>query len=152
MKTRTLKRSLVNAFTRDLVARPQNVRKVAKRHGLRVKYVSSGAARAVFRIVGTNMVLKWDKHDEQSSDELRNILRLRSKPKFKKYIPKIYLYGCKIGVNAAVITMRYYPKRCNGKDHDFLEEVFANTTITDIYYGNMRKTAGGIPKLVDLGV
>lgn len=132
----------------------EGMRRLAKKCGLKIKFIGCGVSREVYLVKGADLVLKLSQYSDQSRQELRNILKLKSDPKLRPYLPKIYLYGCRILASnrPSAITMRYYPEKGKDVHQDVLNPIFRKTRVYDIYYSNIRLTKSGIPKLVDLGV
>jgi hypothetical protein len=90
--------------------RPKNLLDTSQL-GLKLVHLGTGAFRSVYRIKGTDYVIKFLVENnyldtEHSRLEVRNIKRLQKFRSLRPYLPKIYYYDRKTGV----IIMEYYTR------------------------------------------
>src|SRR5271156_2208796 len=120
-KNRNLTRRALNTIRR---IQPKNFPEASR--VLRMRYIGSGAFRAVYRLTGTNLVIKfplecrnrteevsggpevWNSNEGKSHTraEVRKIRRLLRFSMWEKHLPPIFYFNSKDGV----LVTRYYPK------------------------------------------
>jgi len=125
---------------------------IARKYRLNLRYLGSGIDRKAFLIRGTDIVLKLSEYRGQSSRELKRISSIKRKtPSLRKYLPKVYRYGCRISKNgdSSVVAMEYCSKRATYEEVEKIERLFKN--LNDVHGNNVRKTRTGEVKIIDLG-
>ena len=163
---------------KDIVAmfkkhNPLTVRQVEKHAGMKLEELGSGEFRKAFRIVGTDLVVKFPlatddiEHSRVEYQRCHDIMRQPKWYLLRKYIPKVYHFN----PNTGVLIMHYYepvieatPKimrditwiqklvdmvcRDNGIVGFGEEEL---NWVTDIGLDNLGVTPDGNYKFIDMG-
>lgn len=134
--------------------------------GIGVKYIGDGAFRIAYRILGTDLVIKFPIEEGSEGDrsggiahtraEARRIARL-SETVLRAHVPKVYYVDDKNGV----IVMKFYEKsRTSARAHHFgqmLAKVVRkhlHINLRDLGHNNIRRTKDGwrtIGIMTDLG-
>ena len=150
-------RKFVQAIVKESPKTPKALYALAEEHHMSLQKIGQGASRRAYLITKTPIVLKIaglfgedDYFYGQGKKEFQRILVARKRRGLRRFLPKIYLYGCHFDTNIQIVAMRYYPLRCHQKDIDKLEDLFPN--VFDVHNKNIRRTSAGYPKLIDLGV
>jgi hypothetical protein len=129
--------------------------------GLRLREILSktkegnGAFRRAYRIVGTNLVIKFPQIGweckQHTRDEVKKIRALSKYRSLKKHLPPVYYYNRRDGV----MVTDYYPLVSPAKNlgpmfTDLLYE-FTGVVVGDLFGDNVRCKKPGQPVIVDLG-
>jgi hypothetical protein len=130
--------------------------------GLRLREILSktkegnGAFRRAYRIVGTNLVIKFPQIGweckQHTRDEVKKIRELSKYRSLRSHLPPVYYYNRRDGV----MVTDYYPYVCPCKaKNEVLSDVIRELTgvhLDDIMGDNVRmKQVAGNPIFCDLG-
>jgi len=130
--------------------------------GLRLREILSktkegnGAFRRAYRIVGTNLVIKFPQIGweckQHTRDEVKKIRALSKYRSLKKHLPPVYYYNQRDGV----MVTDYYRFICPDKSkNSILSDVIlemTGVTLDDLMGDNVRsKEKDGEPVFIDLG-
>jgi len=136
--------------------------------GLKLVHLGTGAFRAVYRIKGTDFVIKFltdGFFDEHSRDEVNNIKKLAKSKSLRPHLPRIHYYDPKLGVIVMNYYTRYNKTRAN-KPHparaygditwervlisDLIKEL-TGVNFSDLWDENLRMDKNDVVKFVDVG-
>ena len=126
--------------------------------GLNLREIGAGCGsfRRTYRVVGTNLVIKFPKIGEEckqhTKDEVRKIRALSKFKSLRPHLPPVYYYNGRDGV----MVTDYYPYICPEKSKNvILSDVIRELTgihLDDIMGDNVRsKEKGGNPIFCDCG-
>ena len=136
--------------------------------GLKLVHLGTGAFRAVYRITGTDFVIKFETDwagAGHSRDEVNNIKKLAKSKSLRPHLPRIHYYDPKSGVIVMNYYTRYNKTRAN-KPHpartygditwervlisDLIKEL-TGVNFSDLGAENFRMDKNDVVKFVDVG-
>jgi hypothetical protein len=125
---------------------------------MKLRFLGKGLFREGFKVVNSDVVVKFPigyEGSAHSRQEMRRLRRLKKEGTLRRYIPEIFYYRAETGV----IAMRYYEMFV-----DFEEQANAiggmlgtliprvtRVNCDDIHTGNIRRGPNGRAILIDLG-
>jgi hypothetical protein len=138
---------------------------------LRLVHLGTGAFRSVYRIKGTDYVIKFPEPNnnylgiDHAQDEVKNIEKMKKIKCLRPHLPKIHHYDRKSGVIVMDYYTRYRDKQAN-KPHPTrtygdiswerelisdLIRILTGVWFNDLWDENLKLDKNNIVKFVDVG-